>query len=502
MRGILRVATLAGVVGLWMSTTAAAADPIKVSLDWTKVVAVSKSNIAIQDCPEPPLYPGHPIHDKLYKALHDLNSDYSRIQPWYPYPKLAVAELKPPDKNRTYWDFKLMDEVVADFMKATDGHPVVIQPGTIPSWMLASSTPNRYPDDPQAIDWTYSRDGKVTPASAKLLAEYQARMAGWYTKGGFKDELGVWHASGHAYKFEFWEPLNEEDQRFSPQVLTQLYDATVAAVRTVAPKMKFMGPTLADTANDAEFVTYFFDPKNHQAGIPIDSVSYHFYTVSESDETPQIMQFTMFRQADRILTTVGYIEAIRKRLLPEAKTDINELGSILAPAEAVKPPQPIAASYWNLSGSVWAYLYGKLAAQGVDILTAAELIDYPGQFAGTTLVNWDTGEPNARYWVVKLLHDNFGPGDKLVAPNKVDEDMQPDPGVQVYAQGFITPQGIRKVLLVNKRDRALVVSLAGATGGTEQRVDQSTTAAAAARRLTHDRVDLPPSAVTVVTFTH
>src|ERR1700709_1365687 len=91
-----------GVV-LLLGSAAAAAAPVQVTLDWSKVVATSKSYIAIQDCPEPPLYRGHPIHDKIYKALSDFDADYSRIQPWFPYPKLAVAELKPPEKNRTYW---------------------------------------------------------------------------------------------------------------------------------------------------------------------------------------------------------------------------------------------------------------------------------------------------------------------------------------------------------------------------------------------------------------
>lgn len=496
-----RILILLFVIGPWPSFAAPVAESdIKLVLHWDKVVAISKSNIAIQDCPEPPLYRGQPIHDKLYKALHDLNADYSRIQPWFPYPKLAVAELRPPDKNQTYWDFNLMDDVVDDFMKATAGHPVVFQAGTTPSWMLTTPTPNRYPGDPQAIDWTYSRDGKVGPSSAELLAAYQARMAGWYIKGGFKDELGVWHSSGHAYNFEYWEPLNEEDQRFSPEDLTALYDASVASVRKVAPNMKFMGPTLSDTANLPQFVAYFFDPKNHQAGIPVDIVSYHFYTFSESDETPETMQYTTYRQADRILTAVGYIEAIRKRFLPEAKIDITELGSILVPAEAVNPADPIPASFWNLSGAVWAYLYGHLAAKGIDIITAAELIDYPGQFASTTLVNWETGEPNARYWVLKLLHDNFGPGDKVIEPNAAAEIMRPDPAVQIYAQGFITPQGKRKVLLVNKRDRGLEVTIDGAAGGDEQRVDQSTTTAPVPQKLAKDTVHLPPSAVTVVTL--
>lgn len=482
-----------------IAAVGAVSAPLKVDLDWSDIVAVSKSNIGIQDCPEPPLYRGQPIHDKLYAALHDLNADYSRLQPWFPYPKLAVAELRPPEGTRTYWDFSLLDQIVEDFMKATAGHPVVFQPGTIPAWMT-SSAPPRYPEDPQAIDWEYGRDGKIGKSTIQQFADYQARLASWYMKGGFQDELGVWHPSGHAYRFAYWEPLNEEDERFSPEEVTRLYDAAVEAVGHVAPSLKFVGPTLSNTPGHPAYISYFLDPKNHRPGTPIDLIAYHFYTVWRSDETSQIAMYTTFHDADTILVTVGYIEAIRKRLLPDARTDIDELGSIVDPAKVVPMPRPIPASYWNLSAAVWAYLYGNLAAQGIDVLTAAELIDYPGQFAGTTLVNWKTGAPNAHYWVVKLLHDNFEPGDKLVA-RQPEKDMERlDPALQLYAQGFISPTGKRKVLLVNKRDRPIDVTVVGALGGNEQRVDQSTAGPATARILTHDTFQLTALAVSVVTL--
>lgn len=83
--------------------------------------------------------------------------------------------------------------------------------------------------------------------------------------------MGVWHPSGHAYNFEYWDPLDEEDQRFSPQDLTALYDACVHPSGRSLP-MKFMGPTLSDTAILAQFVAYFFDPKNHHAEVPVDIV--------------------------------------------------------------------------------------------------------------------------------------------------------------------------------------------------------------------------------------
>ena len=58
------------------------------------------------------------------QSLKRLGADYVRYVPWLPYPKLAVAELKPPDAAETYWDFSLIDPMTMDFLNATTGHSV------------------------------------------------------------------------------------------------------------------------------------------------------------------------------------------------------------------------------------------------------------------------------------------------------------------------------------------------------------------------------------------
>jgi hypothetical protein len=68
--------------------------------------------------------------------------------------------------------------------------------------------------------------------------------------------------------------------------------------------------------------------------------------------------------------------------------------------------------------------------------------------------------------VLKLLVDNFGPGDKLVG-TELDTPS-------VYGQAFVTRQGQRKLLLVNKRDRAFEVSIPESQGSETSYVDQST----------------------------
>jgi hypothetical protein len=490
---------------------------IKVSPDWKEIIGVSKTNVSIQVCPEPPMRRGYPIHDQLFKALHDLGADYARLQPWFPYPKMGVAELRPPQNGKTFWDFTLMDQITEDFMQATAGHTVVFSFGTIPRWMFTTRTPLRYPANPDDIDWTYISDKALNDSTVNLFAAYQARVAGWYLNGGFEDEAGRWHSSEHHYKVDYWEVLNEADgdHSLTPAQYTQFYDAVVEAVRKVAPGLKFMGPALADSTGRPDYIIYFLDPKNHRPGIPVDALSYHFYSMAALDETPEVMQYTIFDQADNFLTTARYIDAIRKQLSPNTLTAVDELGSQLSGGMAPDLPKPIPKSYWNLAGAMWAYIFGHLTRLGVDVVNGAELIDYPGQVASSTLIDWNTGEPNARYWVVKLLRDNFGPGDRIAKTGVVDTTEPPSPFTgmsdpdlgeslapvgRIYGQAFVTAKGQRRLLLVNKRDRAIDVTVSGAAAGTQQTVEESTTSAPIGVSLSRDLVHLPPLGVAVVTL--
>ncbi len=115
----------------------------------------------------------------------------------------------------------------------------------------------------------------------------------------------------------------------------------------------------------------------------MDAVSYHFYANPASDESVEIMPHTMFAPADRIVDVSRHIDALRQWLSPRTQIHFNEMDT------------PIPHEYWNLSAAVFSYMFMNIAAIGIEVATAAELIDYPGQFAATTLVHWDTGQPNA-----------------------------------------------------------------------------------------------------------
>jgi hypothetical protein len=152
-----------------------------------------------------------------------------------------------------------------------------------------------------------------------------------------------------------------------------------------------------------------------------------------------------------------------------------------------------SAQYWNLCGAVFAYLYAGLAEQGIDVLGASQLLGYPTQFPSVTLLDWRTGQPNARYRVLQLLHQNFGPGDRIVKATLRSPD--------IFVAAYVSPEGGRKVLLINKRVRPVDVRLLGGAGGAEEYVDTLTQGnVPASRSLDSDFIHLEGFSTMVATF--
>lgn len=464
-------------------------------VDWNKQQLVSKSTPTLQVVVNPMLRSGSPIHDQSFAALKNLGCDYVRYVPWLPYPRLAVAELEAPSQNKTSWNFDLIDPMTIDFLNSTKGHSVILNFSTIPAWIYKTEYPVTYPDHPDSVSWTYTQGSEPRDTSMKEIANYFARLYSWYTKGGFTDELGKYHSSGHHYNIPYWEVLNEPDLEHNPtpQQYTKQYDAIVSAIKKESPNTKFVGMSLAFPYNP-EWFEYFLNHKNHKPGIPLDVISYHFYaTGSLLDQNMDMMQFTFFDKADGFIYTARYIENIRKRLSPNTKTTVNEIGSILTSDFSPKDI-PIPAEYWNLSGALYAYVFLGLTRLGIDIIGESQLVGYPSQFPSVSMMNWKTGKPNARYWVLKLLKDNFAAGDALVDAHIAGSGTA---GSDLTIQAFNARQG-KKVLLINKRNKTVKLAVPSFKGGKLTVVDPSTGDDEPAT-LTIDReIELKPFAVGVV----
>lgn len=476
----------------------------RITIDWTKAT-VSRSTPTLQVVVNPMLLRGSPMHDGSFAALHALGADYVRYVPWLPYPRQAVAELAPPAAGKTSWDFSHIDPTLDDFMRATQGHTVVLNFSTIPAWMFKTDKPVTYPDDPNQVFWNYTEGTDLRDPSMREVSEYFARLLSWYTQGGLTDELGQRHESGHHYKIAYWEVLNEIEfeHHWSPEAYTRFYDAVTAAMLKVDPNLRFMALALAQPSKAPEFFEYFLNPSNHRQGAPLDFITYHFYASPSPEETLNDWQYTFFNQEEGFLNTVRYVETIRKRYAPQIKTDLNELGVILPEDEKeirettagtgyVAKDEP--AAYWNAAAAMYADLYAQCARLGIDVIGESQLVGYKSQFPSVSMINYKTSQPNARYWVLELLLENFGPGDKLAATTVPDH-------ATYSAQAFDTARG-RKLLLINKRNRQQPVSLpeTAAAGNTTNVAPSTGDAKPQTRPISGTTLTLEPFEVAVITL--
>lgn len=483
------------IVALTGATASASAQKTPMAtINWDKVTVVSVTTPTLQVVVNPMLRPDQPLAAASYRALKELGADDVRYVPWLPYPKLAIAELEPPTAKKTSWNFSLIDPMIKEFFPATEGHSTVVNFSTIPAWLFKTDKPVTYPADPNQVDWHYTQGTELRDPAGKALGDYYARLVSWYVDGGFTDEAGVRHESGYHYKLPIWEVLNEVDFEHSmtPEQYTKRYDAIVSAIHKVSPDTKFMGLALADPSANPHWFEYFLNRANHQPGIPMDYISYHFYASPTPDEKPDDWQYTFFDQANGFLNTVRYVEAIRKRLSPQTKTDLDELGVILPTDNKPGDDSPLPHAYWNACGSLYAYEFIKLSQMKINIVGMSQLVGYPTQFPSVSMMDWRENKPNARYWVLKLIKDSFHPGDKLVQTEIGSRD--------VAGQAFATPSG-RKLLLANLRNRTREIAVPDAAQAGARIVDETTgDGPDRSVSLAHGNLELGPFAVAVVSW--
>jgi hypothetical protein len=494
VRSLVVIGTLAGLGGA-MAAQQPTDDTVKITVNWSAGRNTLKTTPTLQVVVNPLLRRAAPIHDAAFANLKALGADYVRYVPWHPYPRLVVAELEPPTKDKTSWDFSLIDPMTIDFLNATEGHERILNFSTIPAWMYDAKKPVDVPLDPNRVYWDYTQGKELRDPSRKELADYYSRLVSWYTQGGFTDELGVRHTSGHHFRIPYWEVFNEIDVEHqpTPEQYTASYDAVVGALHAIDPAMKFVGLALAFPDRNPEMMEYFLDHRNHKPGIPLDMISYHFYASPTKEQTLEEWQYSFFDQADKFLVAVRFIEDIRKRLSPETRTTLDEVGTILPtdwhPDTPYDPVPPIPATYWNASAALYAYVFLETAKMGIDVVGESQLVGFPSQFPSVTMLDWTTGAPNARFEVLRLLHDHLPPGATLAETKLNAKDID--------ALAFEDSDG-RHLLLVNKRGRVLKAELPEEFDGVRTWTIDLRHATAKPEELHGRALELAPFAVTIV----
>ncbi len=385
-----------------------------VSIDWSKPQVVSQTTPTLQVVSNPLLKRNAVSHDSAWAELKRIKTGLVRFCPWAYIPDPApIVEPQPPSSGKTYWNFAPIDSLVIDLMAAQEGRSVVMDFSTVPDWVL--------------LDKTY-----------KLLGDYFTRLLSWYVKGGFTDELGVYHTSGHHFKFGYWEAFNEPDAEggVSMQDYCKRYDTLVSAMLRVDSTMKFGGPGLQNY--DPTYHRYFLDPKNHKPGIPVDMLVHHWYGQKTMGD--------YFNQTEAIVDRIYEANYLRDQFRPKALAGITELGTMNAGFA-----YPAADPYWSYSGAVFAYMYAQMAlAGGPNIAGMSQLMAQPGNWPEVSMLDWNTGRAVARARVLELCSRYTGLGDSLVTASTSD--------TSVFAMGFIAPDGALKALVLNKQNRQITLT--------------------------------------------
>jgi hypothetical protein len=450
---------------------ATAAAPVRIEVGWDAALGPLRTQPTVQVVANRLVRRGSPVHDAAFRRLRELGCRDARFIAWHPHPRLAVPALEAPAGGRTSWDFSELDPIVADFMAAMQGRPVIVNFSALPQWLFRTPARVPYPDDPTAQSWSYLQGTELRDPGLGELTGYFARIAAWYAAGGFVDEAGETHRSGHEYRFDAWEVLNEPnaEHQMTGAEYVRRYDAIVDAVRRVSPATRFVGPALVFPFHQERFMKTFLKPTHHRPGVPIDMMSYHFYVSTSHDTLVAGCPAPAFAEVDRGVRGARRLERLRARLRPAAGTAVTESGTVAVEDLAQWRPgyvyEPIPDTYWRLSAAVYAYIVSRLAELGVDVVAESALAQFPGEFASVTLLDWETGEPNARYWVLKALCDGLRDGGTLV--------RAASGSAAIHARAWRTGDGRRRLLLVNTCDAPVHLALDAPPGARWTVVDDA-----------------------------
>ena len=433
--------------------------------------------------------------DSYYAALSELGSEFVRFSPWFPYPRVAVTELTPPDctasRPATNWNSTLFDGVVRDFMSAVCGpraplnasctHSVAQQLSTMPAWLYKGQYPRDVPADP----WEYGSNAfkayswdsaELVNESCVDMASYVGRVVEHYTRGGHHDSCGHWHGGGFHYNWTVLSVLNENEHNIGGERYTRCFDAIRKVVEAINGDIALAGPETVFWPGSLNYVPYFVDPANHADKRPPAIVSNHFAEMDVIGAGE-----AHFAKVDQLMGTVAHLAALRDQLAPQTELVMNEwipfntewcntsdAARLFAAHAADGAAHPLTRDPrsrqsprarngcpnwqdarskgtrinrktigWNAAAAMFAYGYGRFAALGYRYFGADQLVGgpWPDNEPAVSSIDWDTGEVNAKYWAVRMLAKALGAGPKTIYDANVTSGPPPPPPVGTIGNG-------------------------------------------------------------------
>lgn len=437
-------------------------------IEWTQGTQLTLQVVA-NPLLDPVICPSLAPHAwKLLRELVDAGASTIRYVPWFPYPKVAVVELDPPNATTktSSWNFNDTLPQLESYLNATKGAKRVINFSTQPRWMY-NNTDNFYPSNPAQTDWDYPA-GNALPTTTSLLASYYGRLLSWLVKGWFVDEFGRNITGGPCLGVSdlLWEVFNEPEgcHGLTPLSYVAQYDAITQAIREAADpehKIKFVGLALL-SVDSTEWLETFLNVSNHRSNnVPLDVFSFHFYSNPSSRTDPKSWEAMIIPAVDNVAPKIQALLQIRDRVNPRVRSSLDELGTILPDDNDNSAPVP-SALYYQASGAQFAYAFVRFSQMGVDVIGMSQLVGSPpipqcsvpdAQYPSVSMFDWTTGGPNNRAKVLLLLLSNCAVGTRWVS-SSVDASGGP-----VVVQGFIDVSGTRKLLYINGSSEPQTVSI-------------------------------------------
>jgi hypothetical protein len=501
---------------------------VQVTVNWSQIVAVTPTAATVEVDVMPFISRtdwGGPFQS-YYTLLSGLGAEFVRFAPWFPDPRAVIPELRPPDCNTSHpatnWNSTVLDGVISDFMRAVCGAnatagacklSVAQQLSTMPSWLYVggycpSGNTSCLPSNP----WetrdpynSYNQGHKLHDPSCQQMARYVARVVGWYTAGGFMDECDHWHPSDLHYQWQLLSILNEDEHFVTPDdgtAYATCYDAIVAAVATINPDITPVGPEIAqpgihshDDVWRLNMIKHFLDPNNHANKIAPPVASYHWLVNFDNGSLTR-----PFLSWDRALA--GAVDELERAKANTTEMVLNEyIPYVLdwcsdhgastsgvsfngggtcpdwqSPKTAGGDPNLAHAKgiginrntwSWNAAAASFAYIFGTLAELGYKYVGIDQLVSgtWPDNQPEVAMIDWQTGQPNAKYFVARLLATTVGVrANKTIFVSTASwtrKGKRSDRVESIYSLAYQVDGGARGVLLVNKESTAVDVHLRG-----------------------------------------
>lgn len=298
-----------------------------------------------------------------------------------------------PESVQGRWDFGHLDAAVAALRALHQ--PVFLNVRSAPAWM-------------------FNNQGQLRDPTFREFATYMARLVGWYNMGGFTDDAGNLHVSGHYHWISTWEIWNEPNSGFEipapvpdpaatwmqPEDFARLYNVTVAAMRAVDPSIQTGGPAVSSYPDNPYIRTFL-----HDVTEPLDFLSLHFYGIYDQ-QMPDAALFADL-QGLRLLERILAIKAIVQQEKPGQSIPlwIDELGFNENSRQRVDPrgTSPVAFAYvadtFTLLEQQQVALFGQFPTLGN---------------AQQSLVDWKTHRVYPIFWLYAQLTRSFPPGMKML----------------------------------------------------------------------------------------